>query len=104
MADGAIKRSASHDLQMHVTAIIAAAGQGARFGGAEPKQFVMVGGRSILERSVDLFVTHASVSEVIVALPVGRSGTLASYLRGASKPVNVVEGGARRQDSVANAF
>ena len=43
---------------MHVTAIIAAGGRGQRFGGAEPKQLLSVGGRPILERSVDAFLAH----------------------------------------------
>ena len=37
---------------MHVTAIIAAGGRGRRFGAAEPKQLLSIGGRPILERSV----------------------------------------------------
>ena len=38
---------------MFVTAIIAAGGRGERFGGAQPKQLLSIGGRTILERSVD---------------------------------------------------
>ena len=43
---------------MHVTAIIAAGGRGQRFGGAQPKQLLSVGGRPILERSVVAFASH----------------------------------------------
>ena len=89
---------------MHVTAIIAAAGRGLRFGGAEPKQLLRVDGRPILERSVAAFVTHPAVHEVIVALPAELAADPPSYLRDAIKPLRVVAGGARRQDSVANAF
>jgi 2-C-methyl-D-erythritol 4-phosphate cytidylyltransferase/2-C-methyl-D-erythritol 2,4-cyclodiphosphate synthase len=89
---------------MHVTAIIAAGGRGLRFGGTLPKQFVLVGGRSLLERSVAIFLTHPEIDEVIVALPVELLDTPPPYLIGRSKPVRIVAGGARRQDSVLNGF
>jgi len=41
---------------------------------------------------------------VIVALPADVAAAPPAYLRGTSKPLLVVVGGARRQDSVANAF
>ena len=91
---------------MHVTAIIAAGGRGQRFGGAEPKQLLAVGGRAILERSVEAFASHPSVDAVVVALPQALADDPPAYLRAAdrAKPVRIVAGGARRQDSVANAF
>jgi len=89
---------------MFVTAIIAAGGRGARFGGGQPKQLLTVGGRAILEWSVAAFVDHPEVSEVIVALPTELAADPPAYLRDASRAVRIVAGGARRQDSVANAF
>jgi 2-C-methyl-D-erythritol 4-phosphate cytidylyltransferase/2-C-methyl-D-erythritol 2,4-cyclodiphosphate synthase len=89
---------------MFVTAIIAAGGRGERFGGAEPKQLTLVGGRAILERSVAAFVAHPSVDEVIVALPPDIVANPPAYLSGAAKRVCLVAGGTRRQDSVANGF
>jgi 2-C-methyl-D-erythritol 4-phosphate cytidylyltransferase / 2-C-methyl-D-erythritol 2,4-cyclodiphosphate synthase len=85
---------------MHVTAIIAAAGEGRRLGAAVPKQLLDIAGRSILERSVTAFTGHDRVDDVIVVLPPGLSVTEQS-MRSA---VRVVSGGSRRQDSVANAF
>ncbi len=103
---------------MHVTAIIAAGGRGQRFGGAEPKQLLSIGGRPILQRSVEAFAFHPSVDAIVVALPQALADDPPEYLRSAEafalregdgfalhgKPVRVVAGGARRQDSVANAF
>jgi 2-C-methyl-D-erythritol 4-phosphate cytidylyltransferase/2-C-methyl-D-erythritol 2,4-cyclodiphosphate synthase len=105
---------------MHVTAIIAAGGRGERFGGAEPKQLLSVGGTPILARSVEAFTSHPSVDAVIVALPQALADDPPVYLRSArgfarhgeqaemrsatGTPVWIVAGGARRQDSVANAF
>jgi 2-C-methyl-D-erythritol 4-phosphate cytidylyltransferase / 2-C-methyl-D-erythritol 2,4-cyclodiphosphate synthase len=92
---------------MFVSAIIAAGGHGSRFGGAELKQLRLVGGRAVLERSVSAFVAHPAIAEVIVALPQHLVDDPPPYLRrhaDAAKPVRLVAGGDRRQDSVANAF
>ena len=94
---------------MHVTAIIAAGGLGRRLGGDQPKQLLSVGGRPILERSVAAFLGHPAIDALIVALPQGLVDDPPSYLGpavldGAGKPVRLVAGGDRRQDSVANAF
>jgi 2-C-methyl-D-erythritol 4-phosphate cytidylyltransferase/2-C-methyl-D-erythritol 2,4-cyclodiphosphate synthase len=89
---------------MRVTAIVAAGGRGERFGGRVPKQFVSIGGVPLLEQSVRLFLTHPQVDEVVVVLPVELAATPPPYLIGTAKPVHVVAGGARRQDSVSNGF
>ena len=89
---------------MQVTAIIAAGGRGQRFGGARPKQLLTVGGRAILELSVAAFVSHPEIAEVVVALPSALVEDPPTYLAGTSKPIRIVAVGARRQDSVVNAF
>ena len=89
---------------MFVTAIIAAGGSGQRFGVGEPKQLLRVGGTPMLERSVAAFLSHPIVDEVIVALPADLVAAPPSYLQRTAKPLTVVAGGARRQDSVGNAF
>ena len=89
---------------MYVSAIIAAGGSGHRLGGASLKQLLAIAGRPILERSVSAFLAHPSIDEVIVALPAGLAADPPDYLRRAAKPLRVVAGGERRQDSVAAAF
>jgi 2-C-methyl-D-erythritol 4-phosphate cytidylyltransferase/2-C-methyl-D-erythritol 2,4-cyclodiphosphate synthase len=95
---------------MHVTAIIAAGGRGQRFGGAEPKQLLSVGGTPILARSIEAFASHPSVDALVIALPQELADDPPEYLRSAEafalrgKPFRIIAGGARRQDSVANAF
>jgi 2-C-methyl-D-erythritol 4-phosphate cytidylyltransferase/2-C-methyl-D-erythritol 2,4-cyclodiphosphate synthase len=89
---------------MYVTAIIAAGGRGERFGAGLPKQLLEVGGRAILDRSVDAFLSHPDVTDVVVALPQDLAAAPPAYLTGATKPLTIVGGGARRQDSVAAAF
>ena len=65
---------------------------------------MVLGGRPILQRSVDAFLHSESVHEVIVALPAELASAPPAYLRSARKRVEVVAGGERRQDSVARAF
>jgi 2-C-methyl-D-erythritol 4-phosphate cytidylyltransferase/2-C-methyl-D-erythritol 2,4-cyclodiphosphate synthase len=89
---------------MFVSAIIAAAGRGARLGAATPKQLLALGNRTILQRSFDTIVEHDGIHEIVVALPPDLASSPPPFLTSSRKPVRVVDGGARRQDSVANAF
>ena len=88
-----------------VGAILAAGGIGARLGAGQPKQFLDLDGRSMLERSLAVLATHPDVQEVVVALPDTYLDPMPACLaRAWPCPVRAVAGGARRQDSVANAF
>ena len=69
-------------------------------GGAQPKQFQPLAGVPILKRTVDALLNGYTFDEVVVALPSELAAHPPSYL----DDVIVVEGGERRQDSVANAF
>ncbi len=85
------------------SAIIAAGGRGHRVGADRPKQFLEIGGRSILELSIAALAASDQIDELIVALPEEHLDT-ALARRVSPKPTTFVAGGARRQDSVANAF
>jgi len=90
---------------MHVAAIIAAGGRGLRLGAGQPKQFLDLGGQSILDVSIDALVACPHIDEVVIAVPADHlAAAKAAWQRVAPKPVAVVAGGPRRQDSVANAF
>jgi 2-C-methyl-D-erythritol 4-phosphate cytidylyltransferase/2-C-methyl-D-erythritol 2,4-cyclodiphosphate synthase len=91
-------------LTENVFAIIAAGGRGVRFGAARPKQLLELGGLSMLQRSVDAFVRCDLVSSIVVALPADVAADPPAYLRNTVKPLHIVTGGERRQDSVARAF
>ncbi len=60
----------------------------------------MLAGVPILKRTVDAFLQGYAFDEVVVAVPSELAANPPSYL----DSVIVVEGGERRQDSVANAF
>jgi 2-C-methyl-D-erythritol 4-phosphate cytidylyltransferase/2-C-methyl-D-erythritol 2,4-cyclodiphosphate synthase len=87
-----------------VSAIIAAGGRGARFGSDRPKQLLLLGGRPILQRTIDAFAQCPTITDIVVALPVDVLADPPAFLKSVAKPIELVEGGARRQDSVANAF
>ena len=73
-------------------------------GAGQPKQLLEVSGVPILQRSVDAFLHHPLVTEVVVALPPEILSAPPPYLASTRKPVTLVEGGLRRQDSVALAL
>ena len=84
---------------MSVGVVIVAGGRGARVGAEVPKQLLDLGGRSILQRSVDAFDSHPSVGEVVVVLPETLVDSAPSFVS-TTRPCSFVAGGARRQDSV----
>ncbi len=89
---------------MFVSAIIAAGGRGLRLGADRPKQFLEIDGRSILETSVAALAASDRIDEIVVALPEDHVRDAGRGWAPRSMPVAFVAGGARRQDSVANAF
>ena len=89
---------------MFVSAIVAAGGRGLRLGADRPKQFLEIGGRSILEASVAAVEASDRINEVVVALPEDRLSAAGQGWPSIAKPIAFVAGGTRRQDSVANAF
>jgi 2-C-methyl-D-erythritol 4-phosphate cytidylyltransferase/2-C-methyl-D-erythritol 2,4-cyclodiphosphate synthase len=89
---------------MHVAAIIAAGGRGQRLGAGLPKQLLLLGGRAILERSVGAFAASERIDELVVVVPPELAADPPAYLRDVGKPLLVVAGGERRQDSVAIGF
>jgi len=85
---------------METRAIIVAAGRGERMGAGLPKAFVPLAGVPMLLHSARAFDAAPSVSAIAVVVPADRIDETRDLLRGLSKPVTVVPGGERRQDSV----
>ncbi len=88
---------------MKTTAIIVAAGKGLRMGSNTGKQFLPIGGRTILSRTLHVFDQSPSVDRIIVAV----AGTEMSYVQdhilaplNLSKKTELVAGGQHRQASV----
>jgi 2-C-methyl-D-erythritol 4-phosphate cytidylyltransferase len=77
--------------------VIAAAGSGERLGAGGPKAFVELGGRPLLDWSLDAFREAALIKEIVVAVPPGEEGPVAE------RGVVAVAGGVHRSESVARA-
>lgn len=89
-----------------VAVIIPAAGKSSRFGGTDKKPFVSLDGRPVWQRAAELFWTRDDVSKVyLVIAPEDRDEfrTRFTHLI-AFANAEVVDGGAERFDSVANAL
>ena len=87
---------------MHVSAIIAAGGHGRRLGAGVPKQLLDLGGRPMLQWSLDAFRSCGRIADLIVVVPPEWIDAPPACLR--DERLRLVPGGRRRQDSVANGF
>jgi 2-C-methyl-D-erythritol 4-phosphate cytidylyltransferase / 2-C-methyl-D-erythritol 2,4-cyclodiphosphate synthase len=84
---------------MRIAALIMAAGQGERAGGERPKQYCLLGGKSLVARCVEAFRAHPSIDQVHIVIGVGQENWLEQALDG-FHPDSVTIGGATRQESV----
>lgn len=90
-------------------AIIPAAGRGRRMhpgqglGEARPKQYLELGGRTVIEHTLEVFFQHPAIDAVVVALDSEDHIWPSLALKG-SKPLYTVTGGAARHQSVFNAL
>jgi 2-C-methyl-D-erythritol 4-phosphate cytidylyltransferase len=84
--------------------ILAAGGRGRRFGRRLPKQFLKLGGKTVLQWSLERFSRQRSVREIIVVVPEEHISRAVRIIRraGMRKVHAVVRGGPERQESVAN--
>jgi 2-C-methyl-D-erythritol 4-phosphate cytidylyltransferase/2-C-methyl-D-erythritol 2,4-cyclodiphosphate synthase len=86
---------------MKTTAIIVAAGSGVRMGSPGPKAFLDLGGRPVVEHSLQAFQQHPGVDAIVVMVPPGMLDRARTLCGRYPKVIAVAEGGARRQDTVA---
>ncbi len=86
--------------------IIPAAGKAERFGGRENKTFAKMDGRPLFIRTLELFINRPDVCQTILAVAPEDMGTMKSKFGPnlGFMGVKLVEGGARRIDSVAAAL
>jgi len=81
-------------------AVLPAGGLGKRMGGSQPKQMLELGGRPIWRHSVETFLAHPGISEVVLVVPSEWVSHFEQELEGEN--VNIVVGGAERWQSVQN--
>jgi 2-C-methyl-D-erythritol 4-phosphate cytidylyltransferase len=84
-------------------ALITAGGKGLRMGGAQPKQYELLGEHAILTWSILAFLERDMVDELVVTVPEGDQDLCGRTFipKGPiEKPITVVAGGKTRQESV----
>jgi len=82
-------------------ALIVAAGNGERAGGAVPKQYRLVAGVPLLRRTAGLFARAPDISAIQIVIGPGQTEQAASALNGLPH-LALVAGGKTRQESVRN--
>ena len=86
--------------------VITAAGSGTRMGSATPKQFLCLGGKAILQRTIEVFVRAVPDVKVVTVLPKDHMDQWKQYCleNSFTQPQLLVEGGITRFHSVRNAL
>lgn len=85
-------------------AVIPAAGVGMRMGGAIPKQYLALAGRTLIEHVLDIFLLHPRIAGVTVAVAADDPCWQRCLPRSRDKPLRIAAGGAQRAHSVLNAL
>lgn len=82
-----------------VVAAVLAGGRGSRMGSAVPKQFMEVGGKPLLQHTLEAFEAAPEVDLVVVVAAAEHRERVLAMARGCAKVADVVDGGATRSDS-----
>ncbi len=88
---------------MNYWTIIPAAGAGRRMGGEIPKQYLPLGGKTVIQHTLDCLLDHPQVKGAVVALA-KNDGWWDKLQLNYSKPILRADGGKERSDSVMNAL
>lgn len=92
---------------IRLSLIIPAAGSGVRLGMKTPKPFIELGGRTIIQHTIDKFIDIPELGQLLIvasAQNIDRVRGLLSNFDRSDVDISVVEGGDERQDSISNAL
>src|SRR5262245_81201 len=86
--------------------ILPAAGKSSRFGNKEKKPFALIDGRAVWLRTAELFVTRDNIAQTLLILDPSDRELFDRRFQAniAFMNIKLVDGGAERFDSVANAI
>jgi 2-C-methyl-D-erythritol 4-phosphate cytidylyltransferase/2-C-methyl-D-erythritol 2,4-cyclodiphosphate synthase len=85
---------------LRTAVVIVAGGSGNRFGSEIPKQYNFLDGKPILQRTIEQFLAHPQITDVIVVISEKDQGRYANCIKDHPKLHTPVIGGATRQLSV----
>jgi ribitol-5-phosphate 2-dehydrogenase (NADP+) / D-ribitol-5-phosphate cytidylyltransferase len=90
---------------MRTVAVVLAAGSGQRFGGGQPKQLQVLGGRTLIEHSVAAFQDAPGIDDILLVVPADLTGRARDLLGDRfGKVRQVIAGGASRTESTRRAI
>ena len=95
---------------MRMVAVVLGGGLGQRLGAGMPKQLLILGGKTLVERCVAAFQAAPGIDEILVVMARGYTGQVKALLAkggladGYPKVTGVIEGGQARPDSVRAAL
>ncbi|AEI37744.1 bifunctional cytidylyltransferase/SDR family oxidoreductase [Zymomonas mobilis] len=87
-------------------AVILAGGKGIRFGDAIPKQFKTLGGKPIIQYTIEAFFFHPDIDELIITYPTDYKAEIEKIASAFSghKAITLVAGGASRMETTLAAL
>lgn len=95
-------------MEKRIFGVILAGGKGTRMGNVEkPKQFMEIGGKPILIHTVEKFVVHPALDEVIVLSPkqwINHTKDIIRKYIPIENKITVIEGGATRNETIMNSI
>lgn len=83
-------------------ALVLAAGSGTRMNADQPKQFIVVKGKSLFIYSVEKFQNNQNVDAIVIATNKENITKVGELVKGYNKVKSVIAGGETRQQSVYN--
>ncbi len=89
--------------QASIHVVIPAAGVGKRMRSAVPKQYLMLGDKTVLQHTVAVFERHPAVADITLVISAGDEYWPILDVQ-LDTPLHVVDGGQERCDSVMNAL
>lgn len=87
-----------------ITAILLAAGKSERFGYDIPKPFLLLDKKSIFRYSLEILLKSPQIDDLIFIVPKNYLDSFEGLKQEFSKPIQVIEGGLTRFESVRNAI
>lgn len=85
-------------------AVILSAGSGVRFKSDVPKQFLFLNGSLVISQSLEKFESSKLIDAIVVVTHPDHIEKVKTLTSAYKKVIAIVDGGARRQDSVFNAL
>ena len=85
-------------------AVLLAGGSGRRMGGPEPKQFIQIAGRTLLEHSIRAFHQHAGIDQIVIVAHADYIDRIRQIAAPYPKVQHIVPGGKERYDSTLAAI